>query len=170
MLLIKSRSNSCTSFLDRFPFTNSFHASSKFSIEMISSYVWANWILPVKPPPHGILPVLNKIKDAYLMWHGYYTELPKIHRYSFGYRIDSLFVELIEAVAAASFLSPQEKLPYVRAAIRKMDTLKIFLMILWETKSLNDKRYIHLSVKVNEIGKMLGGWQGQLIKNSPTKK
>ena len=113
---------------------------------------------------------MNKIKDAYLMWHGYYTELPKIHRYSFGYRIDSLFVELIEAVAAASFLSPQEKLPYVRFAIKKLDTVKVLLMSLWETNSLEDKKYIALSVKLDEIGRNLGGWSGQLSRqNSPAK-
>lgn len=114
------------------------------------------------------MPVLHKIKDAYLLWHVYYQELPKIHRSSFGYRIDTLFVEIIEAVAAANFLSPQEKHPYVRLAIKKLDALKILLMILWETKSLDNKKYIALSVKLDEIGKNLGGWNGQLIKqNSP---
>jgi len=81
-----------------------------------------------------------------------------------------LFIEIIEAIAAASFLSPQEKSPYVRLAIRKLDALKILLMILWESKSLDDKKYIALSVKLDEIGRNLGGWNGQLIKqNSPTK-
>lgn len=43
-------------------------------------------------------------------------------------------------------------------------------MVLWETKSLDDKKYIALSVKIEEIGRMLGGWNGQLSKqNSPYK-
>lgn len=76
----------------------------------------------------------------------------------------------MEAIVTAAFLTKEEKLPCVRLAIRKMDTLKIFLMILWETKSLDDKKYIALSLKINEIGKMLGGWQGQILKqNSPKK-
>ncbi len=84
--------------------------------------------------------------------------------------MDSLFVEIIEAVAAASFLSPQEKLPYIRLAIRKLDTLKILLMVIWETKSIDNNKYIVLSVKFDGIGKNLGGWSGQLIKqNSPKK-
>ena len=49
-------------------------------------------------------------------------------------------------------------------AIRKLDTLKVLLMLLWETKSLRDKKYIALSTPLDEIGKMLGGWNGQLIK------
>ncbi len=87
-------------------------------------------------------------------------------------------MESIEAIAIASFLSRQEKQPYVRVAIRKVDTLKIMLMILWETKSLDNKKYIALSGPIDEIGRMLGGWNGQLTKvleqtrdkqNSPAK-
>ena len=76
----------------------------------------------------------------------------------------------MEAISVASFLSREEKQPWVRLAIRKVDTLKILLMILWETKSLDDKKYITLSLQIDEIGRMLGGWNGQLIKqNSPAK-
>lgn len=73
-------------------------------------------------------------------------------------------------IAQAGFLNKNEKQPYVRVGIRKIDTLKILLMILWETKSLDNKKYITLSLKIEEVGKMLGGWNGQLIKqNSPNK-
>jgi len=126
----------------------------------------------MKAPPPRILPVMRKIKEAYLIWHGYYKELPKEYRYSIGLRIDTLFVEIIEAIAAATFLSPEEKYPYVRLAIKKLDALKVLLMILWETKSIDDKKYIALSVKLEEIGQNLGGWSGQIVsqnakQNSP---
>ncbi|MFQ5662184.1 MAG: four helix bundle protein [Candidatus Paceibacteria bacterium] len=110
------------------------------------------------------------MKAVYLLWYAYYQTLPKLHRHSLGQRIDNLFVETIEAITIASFLSKSEKHPWVRLAIRKMDTLKILLMVLWETKSLDNKKYITLSMKVDEIGRMLGGWNGQLLKqNSPNK-
>ncbi len=111
------------------------------------------------------------MKETYLVWYGYYQTLPKVHRHSLGQRIDTLFVEIIEAIAAASFLSPQEKHPYVRLAIKKVDSLKVLMMVLWETKSLDNKKYIAVSLKIEEIGKILGGWNGQLTKqNSPAKK
>ena len=76
----------------------------------------------------------------------------------------------METIASASFLAREEKRPYVRLAIRKTDTLKVLLMLLWETKSLDNKKYAALSVKVEEIGKMLGGWNGQLSKLDPAKR
>jgi hypothetical protein len=106
----------------------------------------------------------------YILWYEYYQILPKLHRHSLGYRIDGLFVEVIEAISIASFLPKEEKRPYVSIAIRKIDTTKVLMMVLWETKSLDTKKYIALSSQIEEIGKMLGGWNGQLAKqNSPNK-
>ena len=104
----------------------------------------------------------------YISWYGYYQTLPKLHRHSLGQRIDSLSVETMEAISVASFLQKEEKLPWIKVAIRKIDTAKLLLMVLWETKSLDEKKYILLSVQLEEIGKMLGGWNGQVSKqNSP---
>lgn len=117
-----------------------------------------------------LLPLLQNVKDAYLLWYGYYQILPKTHRHSLGVKIDSLLVEIMEAVAIAGFLSKEEKLPWIRLAIRKTDTLKVLLMVLWETKSLDDKKYIALSLKIEEFGRMLGGWNGQTAKFLEEKK
>lgn len=73
-------------------------------------------------------------------------------------------------VCSATFFSKTEKLPYVKIAVRKLDTIKIMLMVLWESGSFEDKKYIIISIPLNEAGKMLGGWHGQLSKqNSPLK-
>ncbi len=82
--------------------------------------------------------------------------------------MDVLFIEMIEAIASATFLSKNEKQPWVRLAIRKLDTLKVLLLILWETKSLDTKKYAALSIPLEEIGKMLGGWNGQLTRQNST--
>ena len=117
-----------------------------------------------------LLPVLEKAKNSYLVWYSYYQAIPKVHRHSLGQKIDKIFVEIIEAIITANFLSVKEKEPFVRFAIRKLDTMKIFLMMLWETKSLDNKKYIALSIKLDEIGKNLGGWRGQIIKQNSLEK
>src|SRR3989344_580656 len=58
----------------------------------------------------------------------------------------------------ASYLSKQAKLPYLQKAVAKLDLLKFFLQISWEIKAMDTKKYISLSEKLDEIGKMLGGW------------
>ncbi len=68
--------------------------------------------------------------------------------------------------ASASFVQKLDKVIYLKTAIRKLDTLKILLMVLWESKSIDNKKYEMLSIQLDEIGKMLGGWLGQVEKQN----
>jgi len=63
-------------------------------------------------------------------------------------------------------MSKEEKTLYIKTAIRKTDTLKLLFIILWETKSLDNKKYLMISEKIDEIGRMLGGWLGQIVKQN----
>jgi hypothetical protein len=51
-----------------------------------------------------------------------------------------------------------EKIISLKTASTKLDMLKFFLQLSWEIKALDNKKYITISEKLNEIGKMLGGW------------
>lgn len=124
----------------------------------------------IVPPPPKILTALQKMKDAYLYWFAQYAKIPKTHRYTLALKIDELFVELLEMISAAGFAGPTKKLPYLRVAIRKLDVAKLLLLVLWESKSFEAKKYIALSEKLDEVGRILGGWHGKLTKqNSPAK-
>ncbi len=79
-----------------------------------------------------------------------------------GGKIDTLFLGTIENIFIASYLPVKEKMPWVTKASVKLDLLKFFLRIAWEIKALDNKKFIALSEKLNEIGKMLGGWNGNL--------
>src|SRR3989338_4637890 len=123
------------------------------------------------PPPRQILPVLEIIKSAYILWQSYLSIIPKPSLYTLAETIDKYFIQTIESILVASFLEKQEKQPFVRKAIISLDTLKFLLYILWEIKALDAKKYTALSEKLAEAGKQLGGWHGQLVKqNSPDKK
>lgn len=74
----------------------------------------------------------------------------------------------METVVLGSYLRKQEKLPLVQKAVIKVDVLKFFLQIAWETKDLDTKKYIILSKYLHEVGKMLGGWTKQLSKETPS--
>ena len=110
---------------------------------------------------------MQKLVAAYKLWQAYLPHFPKTSRYTLGEKIDSLFVEVVENSVVASYLSRQEKLPSIRQGLLKLDVLKFFLQVAWEIKALDNKRYIALSEKLNEIGKMLGGWNRQASRENP---
>lgn len=122
--------------------------------------------LNVTPPlptqfQEKLLPILQKVKSVYVFWYSIYHTIPKTHRYTLAIKIDELFIEIIEMISSASFVKKEEKTPYLRTAIRKLDTLKILLLVLWETRSIDTKKYELISLPLDEIGRMLGGWLGQ---------
>lgn len=75
--------------------------------------------------------------------------------------MDVLFIEVIENIFIAQHKNKEQKLLYLNKSSDKLDLLKFLLQISWEIKALDNKKYIVLSEKINEIGRMLGGWQKQ---------
>ncbi|MEK9151624.1 MAG: four helix bundle protein [Patescibacteria group bacterium] len=96
----------------------------------------------------------------YTEWHAILTRhIPKILRYSLGMRIDNIFAGILEDIALAQFSLPEHKTAYLRRAIGKNDTLKFMLYALFEMKGIDEKKFISLSQKAEEVGRMLYGWK-----------
>ncbi len=74
---------------------------------------------------------------------------------------------MLELILAASFTNKQQKSIIVQRASVKLDLLKFFLQIVWELKIFNNNKYQELSRLISELGRMLGGWQKQLLKETP---
>ncbi len=96
----------------------------------------------------------------YIEWHRILIQhIPKILRYSLGIRIDNIFSGILEDIALAQFSLPVHKTAYLRRAIGKNDTLKFMLYALFEMQGIDEKKFISLSQKAEEVGRMLYGWK-----------
>ncbi len=114
------------------------------------------------------MPVIRKFSQAYALWRELIPHIPKSSRYTLGEKIDTLFVESIECLYSAVYAKPNERIWSVVKSAIKLDTLKFFLKLTWETKQIDMKKYIALSEILDEIGRMTGGWIKQLSqKESP---
>jgi len=102
------------------------------------------------------------------LWQSVIQHVPKLHRHTFGGKIDELFLKTLEILFRAQYTKTEVKSQYLVAAIGKLDLLKFFLQIGWENKLVDTKKYINLSEALEEIGRMLGGWKkGLETKLSP---
>ena len=108
-----------------------------------------------------------KLKDTYCVWQDYLTHFPKANRFTIGSKIDVLFLEAIEYAFIASYTHTTEKHIFLNKGISKVDLIKLLLQLSWEIKALDNKKYIVLSERFSEIGKMLGGWKRQLANKTP---
>lgn len=97
--------------------------------------------------------------------------LKRIDRYTVGQQIDDTFLAVLELLFRASFAFDKfEKLSLVSQTIGKRDLLNFFLQIGWEHKIIPPKLYGELIVRLDEIGRMLGGWKKSLAEKTPAKK
>ncbi|MCX6781239.1 MAG: four helix bundle protein [Candidatus Magasanikbacteria bacterium] len=94
--------------------------------------------------------------------------MERLSRFTLGTTIDKIFCETIELILQASYTAREQKQTIVLRAASKLDTLKFFLQIAWEIKTIDHKKYAALSAPLHEIGKMLGGWRKQLQNNEPS--
>lgn len=95
--------------------------------------------------------------------------IPKSARYTIGVRIENKFLDLLETSYIAYFSSKEKKLEKISDSIFTLDILKFLISVVWEGKFISHKQYEEIAIKLDEAGKMLGGWKKSLgiLKEKP---
>lgn len=93
------------------------------------------------------------------------TLFPKVRRYTLGQKIDQITLDTIELVFKVNTYPKDQKSEVLQTISSKIDLLKILIRLAHDNKDLNNKAYLNLQEKLQEIGKMAGGWL-RYIKNS----
>lgn len=133
---------------------------------MIESNVWRSPI--TLSLSLGAAPILQRVKEGYLLWLGIVQHIPKGSRYTIGVRIEERWLDLLELTYATYFSEKLGKEEKITKCILVLDTLKFLISVGWEGKLVSHKHYEDLAVNLNEVGKMLGGWRKSL--SNPDKK
>ena len=94
--------------------------------------------------------------------------IPKGARYTIGARIENKFLDLLESAYIAYFTPKEEKAEKISGCVLISDALKFLVSVSWEGKLISNKSYEEIALKLDEIGKMLGGWKNSL--KNPEKK
>ncbi len=108
--------------------------------------------------------MLLKAKESYRFWFLLYTDFPRIHRYTLGDKIEECFLSLLEHIFFGLYLDVNKKIIRLEYAIAKLDALKFFTQLAYENKCIPENKYLELSIQLQEIGRMLGGWKKGLEK------
>jgi hypothetical protein len=94
--------------------------------------------------------------------------IPKGQRYTIGVRIENKYLDLLESARIAYFLERERKAEQIAECVLLLDGLKYLVHIAWEAKLITHTQYASLAEKLEEIGKMFGGWRKSL--DNPEKK
>lgn len=107
--------------------------------------------------------ILQRIKEAYLIWLGITTYIPKGARYTIGNRIENDLLDLLELAYIAYFSKKANKLEKVSDCVVISDKLKFLISVAWEGRLISNKQYEEVALKLNEISKMFNGWKNNLL-------
>jgi hypothetical protein len=93
------------------------------------------------------------------LWLSIHRNFPRVERFGIGQKIEIIFLDILELSFSCVYMTPETKIVLLGKIISKLDTLKFFTQLAWEGKLIPSKKYLELSEKLEEIGKMLGGWR-----------
>lgn len=104
------------------------------------------------------MPLVHKIYDFYKLFHEFIKLFPKIEKYSLGQKIENLTLDILEISLKTVYSPKQEKLSLLKEVDTKINLLKMLIRLANEIKVLDNKKYLISQEKLQEIGKMIGGW------------
>lgn len=107
-------------------------------------------------------PILKSIADLYKEFYLYLKIFPKKDQYLLGKRCEEYLLSFMEAVLLAAGLQRENKLRILEQANSRFDVLKVLVRMARELKMLDNKKYLSIGTKMQEIGRMLGGWMRSL--------
>lgn len=103
-----------------------------------------------------------------MVWMNIVPHIAKGARYTIGARIENKFLDLLELSYIAYFTEKERKMEKIAECILITDILKFLISIAWEGKLISNKQCEDVAMKLDETGKMLGGWKKSL--SNPEKK
>ena len=104
------------------------------------------------------LPLISAMTDFYKQFYCYRKLFPKQDRHLLGARCENYIIVILESLYRAKYANRMDKRRVVDIASENLDLLKVFTRLLYELKILPESKYLILQSKLQEAGKMLGGW------------
>jgi hypothetical protein len=90
------------------------------------------------------LPILNK--------------MPREQRYLLGHRLQEMLSDLLERIVEAYYAPTHHKRELLTKVNLSLEKLRYFFRLGYDLGYYNSIRYHDFALRINEIGKMTGGW------------
>jgi hypothetical protein len=121
---------------------------------------------PILPPPQGgrqrsplDIPIVQALYATYAYWNDVLLKFPKSQRYALGQTCSQYLLGVLEHVlSAAQTVAISEKIAHLKQASVKQDALKLLIRLCKDTSCMTNSQYLQMESKLQETGRMLGGW------------
>jgi len=90
-------------------------------------------------------------------------KFPKAQRYFVVQRLGDAALNFQESLFHANVHRGEQRATRLRDADGHLTTLRLYLRLAYQWRWLSSGQYEHVSKMVEEIGRLLGGWQRQTV-------
>lgn len=101
--------------------------------------------------------VFQKTYDFLLWVKPTVQRFAKVHKYSLGVELERETIQLLRQIIQAN-MCRADKHQRIADCIIRYETIKIYIRLSKDFKLLSVKQYEYSATKLNEIGRLLGGW------------
>ena len=105
------------------------------------------------------IPIIIKTYDLYKVYYSYLELFPKKDKYALGKKNEEFIINFLELILTAKGAAKDTKKTIIGQASVKLDLIKIFIRLEKDFKLIDQKKYLVIENQLQEIGRMLGGWQ-----------
>jgi 23S rRNA-intervening sequence protein len=102
--------------------------------------------------------LVHHIDELYKIIYGLAGKIPKRDRFGIHAKIENLCLGILELAIKAAFELKEHKILTLRSARTQIEILKRFIRIEHDLEIINEKMYIDLERRLQEISKMANGW------------
>ena len=109
------------------------------------------------------LVIFQKTYDLILWSYPVINQFPKSQRFVLGQQIESTLVGILKKMIHANKERGEKRMEIIKEISINIDELFILFRLAKDLKMISIKRYGISAEKINEVARLLGGWQKQLF-------
>lgn len=94
-------------------------------------------------------------------------KFPRNHKFSLGDRLQNQLSDLLEMYIQAYYLPPGEKQKILQKTNIHLQIIRYYYRLCYELGLFPSTKYQYFAEKIDEIGKMTGGWLKSLSDKNP---
>lgn len=104
------------------------------------------------------IPIYQKSYEFYKTLHSYQNTIPKSERFTIWQKCQNTCLDILEGLLLTAQMNWENRVSALYKVSLKVDIIRTFIRLSFDTKAIDQKKYLTLQKQVDEIGKMLWGW------------
>jgi hypothetical protein len=104
------------------------------------------------------IPIIHRTYELYRELHDLQKTIPKMERFTLWQRCEDTTLIMLEGLMRVGYIPLEERAAQLVSVGVNVDMLRVFLRLSVEIKAIPQKKALPLQERLDEIGRMLGGW------------